>query len=167
MMTPARWSIRRATDADRMVRREIIGAAWHAAYTHIFTPDEINALFHGRVQQTSSWEDLRCERLPGVVADSNDGIVGTAGLARWRDGAGELVSLYIRPADQGQGIGRALWVASAAILRAHGCPSLNVWVLERAPAVHFYEHCGGILVQSGTYRVGDHHEPARRYRVPL
>lgn len=167
MMQSKTFMIRRATDQDRAIQREIIREAWEGAYTHIFTLEEINALFNGQLQQASTWEHLRREFIRGFVAEADGQIVGTAGLALRIDDEGELVSLYVRPHDQGQGIGRALWNASINLFRELGCRGMRVWVLERAAAVHFYEQQGCELIEYGTYQIGDHQERARGYRLAL
>ena len=53
----------------------------------------------------------------------------------------EIASMYVAPADQGQGVGSALM--RAAFELAAGYRDVTLWVWERnAPARRFYERCG-------------------------
>jgi GNAT superfamily N-acetyltransferase len=58
-------------------------------------------------------------------------------------GAADLVSMWVRPAARGQGVGEALVEASAAWAKTHSFDALFLWVTEsNARALALYERCG-------------------------
>jgi GNAT superfamily N-acetyltransferase len=67
----------------------------------------------------------------------------------WRGHAGiYLEDLFVRPEFRGQGVGKSLLAAVAAIAVAEGCPRLEWAVLNwNTPAIDFY-HSVGALPQS-------------------
>jgi ribosomal protein S18 acetylase RimI-like enzyme len=59
------------------------------------------------------------------------------------DGAAELVSMWVRPAARGLGVGEALVEAAAAWAKTRDFGPLSLWVTEsNAPAVRLYERLG-------------------------
>ena len=60
-----------------------------------------------------------------------------------QDGAAEVVSMWVRPAARGHGVGAALVEAAASWAKARGHDTLYLWVTEtNAPARVLYERCG-------------------------
>ena len=53
-----------------------------------------------------------------------------------------LEDLFVAEWARGQGLGRKLVAALAAIAVARGCPRLELWVLHWNPAREFYHHLG-------------------------
>lgn len=156
--------IRQAYQVDRHNIVEINRKAWEAAYTHMFTPHQIDALFTGRVKQQASWLHWRTRRICTLVAEVNRCMVGFITLGGLKTPhVGEVTSLYVKPDYQGQGIGGKLWEAGIEALKIRGCSALWVWVLAQAPAVGFYEARGCIRREQGTYTVADHTEAAYGY----
>jgi len=75
-----------------------------------------------------------------VLADT--GLAGLAGVYV-KDGAADLVSMWVRPSARGLGAGQALVEAAASWAKARGFGSLSLWVTEsNAPARRLYERCG-------------------------
>ncbi|MCE7983384.1 MAG: GNAT family N-acetyltransferase [Caldilinea sp. CFX5] len=84
-----------------------------------------------------------------IVVTAVDEVVGLA-MGQPAEGnaqTGEVVALYVRQQDQGQGIGRQLVQAVAAYLATTGIKSLHIAVLAaNTPARRFYEAIGGRVV---------------------
>jgi GNAT superfamily N-acetyltransferase len=74
--------------------------------------------------------------------DEDPAPAGIAGV--WvDDGAAELVSMWVRPAARGRGVGAALVTAAADWAKARDHDTLLLWVTElNAPARWLYERCG-------------------------
>ncbi len=166
-MSKATILIRQATKADGEAQRAVTKAAWAGAYTHIFTPQEIDAIFSEKLKIEADWHKFRKERIGFFVAELGGEAVGTAGYALLHDGDGEVTSLYVHPKQQGTGLGERLWLRCAAALRERGCRRMMVWTLERTEAVRFYKHMGCELVAWGEFRAGEHVEAARGYSLDL
>jgi ribosomal protein S18 acetylase RimI-like enzyme len=86
-------------------------------------------------------------REPGnaVLADTGPADRAPAGLAGVyvEDGAADLVSMWVRPAARGLGVGEALVTAAASWAKANDFGSLFLRVTEsNGPARRLYERCG-------------------------
>jgi len=98
------------------------------------------------------------------VAEIDGRIAGFAGAGRARPGAppgyvGEVYALYVRPAQQREGIGRLLFKAAATGLVDRGLVPIVIWTLFNNPASRaFYEAVGGTVI-------GDKHEPFDGYEL--
>lgn len=161
------FTIRQATLDDNQAIWDVNRAGWQA-YTHIFTPEEVDRVFSHRASIHASWVRQRGAAIGTQVAEHDGHIVGFISLARlWGNDEGEITALYIQPEHQGRGLGRRLWEQGIGLLRAQQCPAVWVWVLARAPAVAFYEHMGCQRLQDGIYSVDDHTEIAYGYKLGL
>ena len=59
------------------------------------------------------------------------------------DGAAEIVSMWVRPAARGLGVGKALVEVAAAWAKAHGFGTLSLWVTEsNTSASRLYDQRG-------------------------
>jgi ribosomal protein S18 acetylase RimI-like enzyme len=65
------------------------------------------------------------------------------------------LQFYLLDRAQGQGLGTALLRKLAESLGAKGFKGMTVWVLERNPAIHFYEKSGAALVNAKEIEIGD------------
>ena len=158
-------TIRAAEAEDAAARREVTFRAWQDAYRHIFTPGEIEGLFSQRIPQIAAWTAHRTARLGGLVAEIEGQVVGHISLALLDDGDGEVTALYVDPPYQGMEVGTRLWETGCDVLRFQRCAGVQVWVLERARAVSFYERRGCMRISEDFYRAGDHAEKALGYRL--
>lgn len=74
-----------------------------------------------------------------LVAEENRHVAGFVALEHDNDHV-ELSHLWVRPARQGRGVGKALVLAAAAQAKERGCTSLRV--VSDPHAVPFYRHMG-------------------------
>lgn len=147
-----------AGDAPRVA--QIHWQSWLATYRGVF-PQQMFDEFP-LAQREALWarEAARhtdpVQRRQLLVAESGDRIAGFASVGPYRvqtldepDTAldGELFAIYLDPPLQRTGIGRALWGASIAWLRAAGFDALRLWCIAGNPAEAFY-------VSMGAQRVG-------------
>ena len=78
-----------------------------------------------------------------LVAYADDEPVGCVALEALGGGVFELRRLYVRPAHQGGGLGRALMLAAAEHASAHGGTAITLDVLyTRTTAVGLYRSLG-------------------------
>lgn len=159
--------------------REIVDVhirSWQAAYRDLLPSEFLDGLsltVERRVTYLSN--ALREGRLQIWVALLDGVIVGWSSFAATRDadeppGTGELWSLYLLENVWSAGLGRGLWLASRAQLRASGFTSATVWVLkDNQRAVRFYEAAGFVAEPHSekTSEVGGVPLPQLRYRISL
>jgi GNAT superfamily N-acetyltransferase len=99
-------------------------------------------------------------RRSAVFVVEDDGrVVGFASCGPERDGDarydGELYAIYLLPAAQGRGLGRALVQTTADALAIRGMTSMVVWVLRgNAHARGFYERLGGVYLRERPLDLG-------------
>jgi ribosomal protein S18 acetylase RimI-like enzyme len=138
------------SDAAAIARVEIAG--WRAAYRGIVPDPVLDGL--DLEHEAATWrERLQDQDVVRVsVADlveppASPRLVGyvSEGPARGDDkaGVGEVWAIYVDPAAQGRGAGRALLDAAVRGLAARGYDEAILWVFEaNAPARAFYERLG-------------------------
>ena len=140
-------SVRRATVDDAEAIERIRVETWRATYRGL--------LPNGLIDQLQPNVERRRERLRSAtpselnfVAEEAMGVVGYAfaGPERSRDAeyAGEVYAIYVLPAAQGKGHGRALIRECARALASCGLTTMLIWVLrENQIGRGFYERIGG------------------------
>jgi GNAT superfamily N-acetyltransferase len=153
--------------AEREARVDVIRSAWHSAYAHIFSRVEIDGIFDGTVEGRGSWVAARLAPCGTLAARHGGRVVGLASLGLLQSGDAELAAFYVRPEEQGRGIGLALWRRSIDEFLARGCPRMEVWTLARAGACRFYEARGCVAFGEGSFTVAGHREPAVGYAVDI
>lgn len=140
----------RPEDAPAIARVHV--AVWHATYRGVLPDEMIDQI--SVEQREAMWSDILTaytETHPVLVAeDFGIGICGfgNGGPLRGESVPGydaEFKTLYLLPAYQRRGIGRAMLGRLAALLRERGHASAIVWVLATNPACGFYEAMGGVL----------------------
>jgi ribosomal protein S18 acetylase RimI-like enzyme len=137
--------IRPATleDAEAIARVHI--RSWQAAYTHLFSAEELGGL---SVPARARWWAGAIERGWRVLVATRDAaIVGFASCGESSDddasGLGELMTIYVDPDAWGRGVGQRLISEIESSLREEGFDEALLWVAEDNPRTrHFYEAAG-------------------------
>ena len=144
--------VRRITADDWELMRDVRLAALAEA------PSAFGSSYAREVAFTQAqWRGRFSERSVTFVAyDSADGPAGEsadfpaggvvpAGLAGVyvEDTAADVVSVWVRPAFRGRGVGEALIDSTAVWATSRSFPALYLWVIEtNAPARRLYARCG-------------------------
>jgi ribosomal protein S18 acetylase RimI-like enzyme len=94
-----------------------------------------------------------------VVETLDGGVVGFAAAGPEREGdttyQGEIYAIYLLQSHQRQGMGRALFRASARELQRRGFSSFLLWVLKANPARHFYQALDGTFLREREIQIGN------------
>jgi GNAT superfamily N-acetyltransferase len=151
--------------SEREARVDVVRAAWQAAYSHIFSVAEIDGIFDGDVEGEGSWVASRLAPAGTLGARRDGGLIGLASLGLLRSGDAELAAFYVRPEEQGRGVGLALWSRAVDEFRLRGCARMEVWTLARAAARRFYEARGCVAFAEGSFAAAGHVEPAVGYAL--
>ncbi len=139
--------IRDATPFDAWAIAEVHVATWRTTYPGIMPQEHLDALSVG--QFAADWANRIAEGKTRIlVAEDETGqVVGFSSGGPERTGdaeyPGEIYTLYLLQAWQGQGLGRRLLVAMARRLAEDGYPALMLWTHIRNPARAFYEALSG------------------------
>ena len=138
--------VRPASAADVPAIADVCARATRQAYTGLVTDDYVRRVIghwyglerlHREIAPTPSWFGFD-------VADLEGGIAGVGGCGRTDDAQTcELFTLYVEPAHQRRGVGRALVARAAAHARAASASRLKVAVMPgNDNAIRFYLACG-------------------------
>jgi ribosomal protein S18 acetylase RimI-like enzyme len=140
-MTSLPGAVRPATPDDAAGIGACHLACWQETYGDLLSP----AFFAGRSPErfAANWARLLADpgQPPVVVAEADGAVVGFAQVGPSRDDppvrAEELLTLYLRAAQQGSGLGQAL------LDTVLGDRPASLWVAEENPrARRFYERNG-------------------------
>lgn len=154
-MIEIRWSI--AEDAEALAR--LHAASWHNAYAGILSRAVIARMVSHRGagfwRRTSGAGRALVLTLDGTVLGyATMGVDRQAIRSGVRD-TGEIFELYLAPEAQGVGLGRRLFEAARAELRAHGFARVRVWALaENEIGCRFYRALGGAERSHARERIG-------------
>ena len=138
--------IREATTADAALISRIIATSWRSAYQWLIDPIYLSRLPEEYwLPSMRTW--LESGRMYGYIAEIDNQAVGCVIYGRGRDEDhadwGEIVSLYLLPVVEGQGVGHALLTAALDALHADGYNQVYLWCIEgNAHAEQFYQQHG-------------------------
>lgn len=143
-------------DQEQMAHIKIDG--WRGAYDKIVAAKYLNSLDYDSQTQRylSSFEEYKDLVF---VAVRGDEVLGySCFMLQDKDGKydSELVSLYVKKAEVGRGIGSNLLIATAKELYSLGKKNMIVWCFaDNQNAISFYEGLEGIKVDEKMAKVGD------------
>lgn len=166
--------IRNAQIEDSRAIAEVHVASWQHTYIGQ-VPDEYLAGLSVAVREAAWRESFEKEGHRILLAEDGDLTAGFVSLGPSRDDdadpktVGEVYAIYLRPENQGRGLGAELWQKAVDLLRASGCAELTVWVLDtNSPARRFYEGRGCFLDgESKKSSIGGKDVVELRYRCKL
>ncbi len=143
--------IRTAVESDVEAIAHVHVASWRETYPGIMPQEILNGLSEvGRADQWRRWF------LPGrplrkalVVCEDAGDVVGFAsGVIPPDSSEADLLTLYLLRRAKGRGLGRILMEDIAARMRGLGATSLMCWMAVGNPTAGFYEHMGGVVVET-------------------
>jgi GNAT superfamily N-acetyltransferase len=144
-----RVTVRTATVADVPAMRRVLVETWHATYDALYGPDRVTAItdeWHAEARLAAGLE--RADHRVLVACDRDGAVFGTAAVTLVAPGRLGLDRLYVRPGQQGTGVGTALLAGVLA-----GWPGLRRIDLEveprNAPAIAFYRRHGFLPAAAG------------------
>lgn len=144
-----------ARPEDARAIAEVHVASWRQAYA-----DQLPAAYLASLSVTdreTMWRELlQAGRVQVLVARAGESIVGFAACGACRDddappaGRMELWALYLAPPAWSRGIGRALWLAVEAQLRAQHAASVSLWVIASNERARRFYAAAGFEVDAGS-----------------
>lgn len=151
------FTIRPARIEDARDIAHVQVKSWKTTYAGIVPEAFLVSLNVG--ERTERWKgQLNSGTTFMLVAEDSTGVFGFASGGKSRetiDGYdAELYAIYLLEQKQRQGVGRCLVQKLAEALRADGFQSMMVWVLEKNPAVGFYERLGASRMAEKQIEIG-------------
>jgi ribosomal protein S18 acetylase RimI-like enzyme len=131
--------------------------SWRSTYAGIVPDSHLASLNINR--RASMWRNS-IMRGGGLifVTETERGVEGFVTGGALRDPIegydAEMYAIYLLREWQRQGMGRALVRALAGALVERGHKSMAVWVLDKNPAVGFYQRLGGIQIAQKGIEIG-------------
>jgi ribosomal protein S18 acetylase RimI-like enzyme len=149
-------SVRTARPDDAAALARIYIDSWQDTYAGVISHALLSAMSHK--SHTARWQ--AAIKGPGTVLVAEDarlGAIGLCSLGAARDGGagfdGEIYTLYVDPAFQGRGTGRALLTGAFESFKDRNLRSCLIWAHARNNACFFYEAMGGRRVATRTTRL--------------
>jgi ribosomal protein S18 acetylase RimI-like enzyme len=149
-------SVRVARPEDAADLSRIYIESWQDAYAGMLSHSLLGAM--SPKKHVARWR--AAIKGPGIVLAAEDrqhGLVGLASLGAARDSAlgldGEVYTLYVDPAFQGRGAGRALLAGAFDSFKQRGLRSCLIWAHAKNNVCFFYEAMGGKRVATRTTRL--------------
>lgn len=156
------------TDTDEVARLQ--ARSWRSAYRGLIAQDFLDGLSPEFFAARYTFGRMGLRMPSTVVAVEGAAILGLATTGLCHDGRlpnfGELMAMYVDPAQLRRGVGRSLMAAARQRLRLVGVAGAVLWVLEgNAAARRFYERDGwGFDGACRTTAFGDSRVRQLRYR---
>jgi len=137
------YLIRSATYADVPAIGQVARETWRVTYAQSIAPHNQQLVLNRSYADEALAAALAAEDSWFFVAVEGQEVLGFAQFLRRSDGHGELARIYILPAHQRRGIGRALLQAGVRAMAQQGIHQCYVSVeMDNVPAVAFYQHFG-------------------------
>ncbi|WP_211654938.1 GNAT family N-acetyltransferase [Planococcus alpniumensis] len=141
--------IRRARVSDARGIAKVHVDSWITTYRNIVPDEYLDGLKYE--EREKQWE-RNLQHATAFVAENKAGeVIGFADGGKERSGdypdiGGEVYSIYILKAYQGQGVGKLLMQAISKELLGRDIQSMLVWVLKENQSSGFYKNLGGTVI---------------------
>ena len=150
--------ITRAGLPDRAFIRSVSERTWPSTYGHIISQEQINFMLDWMYSDASLEKQMNtgCEFYIASIQNDNGDIdaVGFCSVSP-EEGAHKLNKLYVLPAAQGTGAGKALLNRSIEVAKAAGSTSLFLQVNKQNTAYSFYLKKGFIKELEFKFDIGN------------
>ena len=151
--------LRTATLTDRALIRSISERTWPSTYGHIISQEQIDFM----LEWMYSDESLATQMNTGCtfyIASMNGDDIGFCSVSPEDEKAAEskvhkLNKLYVLPAAQGTGAGKALLNQAIEVAKAAGSSSIFLQVNKHNNAYHFYLKQGFIKESEFKFDIGN------------
>ncbi|MGA2470950.1 MAG: GNAT family N-acetyltransferase [Solirubrobacteraceae bacterium] len=142
--------LRSAEPADASAVAAVHVRTWQATYRGLLPDLFLDGLDVERWAERYTFDDPDPNRPRTILAVEAGAVCGFATIAPAgdadRQGAGEIIALYVDPARQGFGVGRTLIAEARARLAGRGFTTACLWVLVgNRRAERFYRVDGWVL----------------------
>jgi diamine N-acetyltransferase len=134
-------SIRKATQHDIPVIRDIALHTWPSTYGTILQPAALQYMLEFFYSEAALLQQMK-DGQQFFLASADDQVIGFGSVSEAANGVFKLNKLYVLPGIQKTGAGKALMDRAFAIARNSGAHQLILNVNRNNPAIGFYTRLG-------------------------
>jgi ribosomal protein S18 acetylase RimI-like enzyme len=141
---------------DIPLLRDIAASAWAPTYGNILSPDQLAWMFEWMYSPESLKRQMVDEGQRFFIASADGVPCGYISVERQGPVLFHFQKIYVNPAFQGKGVGRALIAQGVGYIRTLGVAPFRVELnVNRAnPAVGFYRRMGFEIAAEGDFAIG-------------
>lgn len=123
--------------------------SWHQTYQQLVPKTYLDTL--NKQDTLNKWTAFLQHTIEKPIIygayDYNGKLLGFVALRNVTPYQGEVYALYLASEAKGRGLGRKLVNQAKSHFTAEGCQEMLIWVMKaNQPAVQFYQHLGGQLI---------------------
>ncbi len=154
--TAARAVLRRATEKDIALIREMADRAFRATYSTLLTAQQIDYMIPWMYGREVLEREFR-EGFAWFIAEMEGVACGYVSVERQEERLFHLQKIYVLPEFQGRGVGQALFDGAVGYIRSvQPLPCrMELNVNRRNPALGFYRRQGMRCLQQGDFPIGN------------
>jgi len=129
---------------------------WPATYKNIFSTDQIIYMMDLFYSPSSLKKQLKDDKHTFVLIEDGEGSMGFASYSEINpNGIYKLHKIYVLPALQGKGIGKAMIDFIVESIKPNGAKALRLNVNRNTKARSFYERLGFSVIQEEDVDIGN------------
>jgi diamine N-acetyltransferase len=147
-------SIRKATQHDLALIQGIAHKTWPSAYGKILTQESLNYML-GYFYSTEALLEQMLNGQEFFIAELNNDAIGFASVSKYDDEVYKLNKLYVLPAIQKSGAGKALMDHSMKVIKSFNAKQIILNVNRNNPAKGFYERIGFTILKEEDVDLGN------------
>ncbi|MDZ4824078.1 MAG: GNAT family N-acetyltransferase [Flavobacteriales bacterium] len=146
--------IRTATIQDIPVISDIAHRTWPVSYKDMIRAAQIVYMLDRMYSHKALQEQMEVKHHPFFIANFNGEDIGYASFSKQDTQRFRLEKLYVLPAIQGSGAGKALLNHIENTVREQGAAVLELTVNRKNKSKHFYERMGFAVVSEIVMGIG-------------
>jgi RsiW-degrading membrane proteinase PrsW (M82 family)/ribosomal protein S18 acetylase RimI-like enzyme len=146
-------SLRKASDTDVLLIRELSLQVWPQTYAGILTAEQIQYMLHEMYSEAALHKQMKDNHHFFIVY--NAGIpIGFASYSETEPHIFKLHKIYILPLQQGRGTGRFVIAQLIEKIKEEGATALRLNVNRNNPALTFYQKLGFVPIREEDIDIG-------------
>jgi RsiW-degrading membrane proteinase PrsW (M82 family)/GNAT superfamily N-acetyltransferase len=146
-------TLRKASDNDIMLIRELSLQVWPQTYSSILSPEQIQYMLQLMYSEAALHRQMQDNHHFFIVY--NAGIpIGFASYSETEPQLYKLHKIYILPVQQGRGTGRFVIEQLIQKIKEEGATALRLNVNRNNPALTFYQKLGFVAIQEEDIDIG-------------
>jgi GNAT superfamily N-acetyltransferase len=131
---------------------------WPSTYRNILPADQINYMMDLYYSPSSLKKQMKEDKHQFLLIEDGEGTLGFASYSRIKaTGTFKLHKIYVLPALQGKGIGKAIIDFIVENIKPQGATALQLNVNRFSKARNFYERLGFTVIQEEDIDIGNNY----------